>query len=255
MKLPFLFCLQLSVWAIFLVSYCQGKDQAYLVHAQKCIDECLSQCYPSCDGQATTAWWPWTSCFDDCQYVCFQHCTKLHQEQGLSLFKLRGRWFFKKVLIFTEPVSAIFSLLGAVLYSYFLWQFLQDVNQCFSENHSKSYPYSFLWTIYYVLFVNTFLGAFVFHTKENYWTERWDYYGVCLAVVWMTYAAAIRTFAVRNRRLQWCVFGLFAIPCAYHLYYLEFVKFDYGRNIKVMAIFFVAHSLLWFLWCFLNYQK
>ena len=132
MKLPFLFCLQLSVWAIFLVSYCQGKDQAYLVHAQKCIDECLSQCYPSCDGQATTAWWPWTSCFDDCQYVCFQHCTKLHvrsvlnfflmtssqQEQGLSLFKLRGRWFFKKVLIFTEPVSAIFSLLGAVLYRY-----------------------------------------------------------------------------------------------------------------------------------------
>ena len=179
MKLPFLFCLQLSVWAIFLVSYCQGKDQAYLVHAQKCIDECLSQCYPSCDGQATTAWWPWTSCFDDCQYVCFQHCTKLHvrsvlnfflmtssqQEQGLSLFKLRGRWFFKKVLIFTEPVSAIFSLLGAVLYryvgftstlmtsnSYFLWQFLQDVNQCFSENHSKSYPYSFLWTIYYGIY-------------------------------------------------------------------------------------------------------
>jgi hypothetical protein len=110
-----------------------------------------------------------------------------------------------------------------------------------------------------VQWILSWASAAAFHFHEDFpysITEKLDYYGVFLSLVLSTYIAALRLWC--GAAVQWRLKRLpvaasaaaaAAAACAF-LYYMQFVKFDYGLHVAVCAAIMLLHCALYSaMWC------
>eukprot|EP01116_Phalansterium_solitarium_P009034 TRINITY_DN2303_c0_g2_i1.p1 TRINITY_DN2303_c0_g2~~TRINITY_DN2303_c0_g2_i1.p1 ORF type:complete len:338 (+),score=75.59 TRINITY_DN2303_c0_g2_i1:102-1115(+) len=226
--------------------------------------DCVGRSYSSCQGwcpeevSSDDVWdyWSWRvlgekrmggkpfkPCQERCYYEAHMQCTQANYDRGgRQAFKLFGRWPIRRVLIFEEFAAALFAALACVSQLFLYRRYEATVKKCGAN------AFSSLWRVYYAAWVATFASAFLFHTKDTMLTERLDYFSAGLTIVFILYLAITRIFVLRRSTQAFVAvpFGAFA---AYHLYYMNFVSFDYGWNMQVLIAAAVLHGMAWTTWC------
>ena len=81
-------------------------------------------------------------------------------------------------------------------------------------------------------------------------TEKMDYYSAVISIMFGLYVAIVRVFEIRTKKKQIIIGTILMMYLTYHLYYMNYVSFDYGYNQTVVIIVGITHSLLWCYWCF-----
>ena len=88
----------------------------------------------------------------------------------------------------------------------------------------------------------------IFHTRDFVFTERMDYFGAGASVLYGLYYAPIRLFRLyRPQHARVLKYWTFLCVAAYaaHVYYLQFVKWDYGYNMAANVGVGVLGNILW----------
>ncbi len=121
------------------------------------------------------------------------------------------------------------------------------------------FPYAMLYQAYSVQWMLSWASAAAFHFREDFpysITEKLDYYGVFLSLVTSTYIAALRLWL--GSAVQWRIkrlslvasVAMVASAGATFLYWMQFVKFDYGLHVAVCALLMLLHCLIYCtMWC------
>jgi post-GPI attachment to proteins factor 3 len=147
-----------------------------------------------------------------------------------------------------EPAAAFFSLWAAIVH---LKQYL-EFRKVASKYPTYEYKNSQFW--YSSMWVFTCTSSALFHAHETKWNEKMDYYGVLCAIFASLYAVSERALGIGNKK-YWRAKMLLALPivsvCAYMLWHMETVLFDYGFHNNVCAVGLVLHALV----CLVLYMR
>jgi len=153
----------------------------------------------------------------------------------------------------------LFCLLCGLLHSYSLFKYSYAVSPKRSiildhEEGRSSYGFESLFKMYFVVWIVCYASATIFHTKDTYLTERMDYYSAFVAAMFTNYINYIRILWIRDIKSR-ILLGIppFLYTC-YHIYYLQFISFNYAYNAKVVAILAATTCILWLGWSIKNYR-
>jgi len=188
----------------------------------------------------------WSS-LDDCKYKCMFMHTKKRMENGLHILKYHGKWPFTRFLGIQEPASTLFS-------------FFNMLSHVIGWNAYKSIvptDYEFYHVTRLQFWVNVigWLGAVIFHTRDLYWTERLDYLGATLIIAISVFSCLCRLVGKVNNKITFVGGILITVLFGQHIYYMNFIKFDYGYNMKFMVCVGICNLLVWLLWCIKNWKQ
>eukprot|EP00033_Pygsuia_biforma_P000919 GCRY01001059.1.p1 GENE.GCRY01001059.1~~GCRY01001059.1.p1 ORF type:complete len:236 (+),score=15.77 GCRY01001059.1:265-972(+) len=152
------------------------------------------------------------------------------------------------VFIFDKPASAIFSMVCFCTHLFCLNRYLAKTKPL--THVGKKYPFHFLWTGYSYCWLAAWVGASIFHTVENKFTEKLDYFSCMIVVEWMCWAIIVRTFEISDpKRLVFSAIPFFV----YFIYYLEYMLFhvfDYGWHVDVCVRILAIHTFVGVWWAF-----
>jgi len=183
------------------------------------------------------------SCEDDCSYQCMWKITNERINEGLSIFKYFGKWPFVRIFGMQEIGSVVFSL-GNLLPNLFYVYLYKRFN--------TSYRYKGYWIFFGLITANAWIWSIVFHARDNYYTERMDYFSALLAHFANSWAAVIITLELRMP-ITFLISLVFGSWYLCHISYLQFIKFDYEFNIVVAIIQGLVATMFWFYWVWKNY--
>ncbi|XP_067139254.1 post-GPI attachment to proteins factor 3 isoform X2 [Centruroides vittatus] len=105
------------------------------------------------------------------------------------------------------------------------------------------------------LSINAWIWSTAFHTRDTPATEKLDYFCAFSIVLYAFYCLVIRTFRNNYEWLSIVVSVPFLGYFFYHIYYLTFIHFDYGYNMKANIFIGVTNSIGWLFWCYKNRYK
>lgn len=250
-----------------LVPLISGSDGDERESFQLCVQDCSANHKDSvikCELNSILKLTGW-DCGSDCRYRCMRHDIK----STAKVVQYYGKWPFKRVLGAQEIFSVIFSLgnLVACLYGYF-WIYKsagkkqEDKEKKNKEDtirvkasasvktstRSKSTSKDHLRLLHQIgllITCNTWLQSAIFHYRDTPLTEKLDYFSACLCILYTFPLALITVFDIRNRSNQLKVILPVLLAYLQHIYYMAFVSFDYGYNIKFNALFGVLSNVLW----------
>jgi len=125
------------------------------------------------------------------------------------------------------------------------------------EQHPKAKKsvLNYLWILQAFCWMFAYIWSTLFHIHENKITERMDYF--CAVLLWVSndIISIIRIFKPKDPKIIILIMIPFFARGGYFLYYMNFVEFDYGWTIEVVAGLVVVHAILWIPWCFFKYFK
>ncbi|XP_074622399.1 post-GPI attachment to proteins factor 3-like isoform X1 [Acropora palmata] len=237
----------LLVLSINFASSSRG-DKSYPF--RMCVKECRRGChldeYPGkLPLYLTIFWW---DCEDECKYQCMHKVTAANLQSNKAVQQFYGKWPFVRFLGIQEPASVFFSIFNAV--GHILgWRRLRS---CVP---STDYDMHWVWKIYFVISLNAWLWSAVFHTRDLIWTEKMDYFCATSLVMFSLFGCLMRVIGLQNKISCICV-GLFLL-CLFsgHVFYLAFIKFDYGYNMKFNVTIGIINLCSWLSWCYKNYHQ
>lgn len=226
----------------------------------------------------------WT-CPQNCDYLCQRTVTKKRIENGQSVEQFHGKWPFLRVFGVQEPFSVLFSILNFIPhYQGFkmLQQFLKVTspgsgasgaggasNSALLGQSSYSAPKILVYTYMGIAItgMNAWIWSSVFHVRDFISTERLDYFSAGLTVLYGFYACVVRVFGLYKSPNSSLSAGyskikasseasklkllrsLLAVVCtiAYcsHIYFLQFVRFDYGYNMLANVVVGLLQNVMW----------
>jgi len=151
-----------------------------------------------------------------------------------------------------EPASTFFSLVILLV----ILQMARGFRLSLKTAESRVLSYSTyvlvgVWAVTYAM-------STLFHTHENVFTERMDYFmpvfammsqfvsGIVAVSPWVRHNAAVALPAI--------VLPLLLFAC-YFMYSMHFIRFDYGWQNRVVGLFLVLQLLVWLPWCVLNVSR
>lgn len=173
---------------------------------------------------------------------------KLHTLDGVdgSAVKYFGKWPFQRVLGMQEVLSVIFSLANLAAHAHNLRK-LQTA--CSSATAAtESYPVKTLWIFYGLTSINAWWWSAVFHARDTYVTERFDYLSADVSIVTGLYVTIVRTCACQSLRARLLLALLLLTATALHFHSMLLVKFDYGFNVMVCVAIGIIQQLMWCTW-------
>jgi hypothetical protein len=241
------FLLLLLLWPHKLVLGSQGDSQSVYI---ACRLGCESSPHV-CNNTATTLLLFTWSCADECKYQCM-HEIEAHNAGLRRALQYHGKWPFTRLLGVQEPLSALFSLLNA--YPHAKWLLTPRLREMYAPKHDIDPAYRNLLLAASCVGVNTWWWSFVFHTRDMWWTERLDYHFATVHMATYFVLACVRVVLllrpkqVRPALLGFSLFMLVVI--AHHVWYLNFVHFDYGYNMLVTGIVVALQVCAWLVWAF-----
>uniref|UniRef100_A0A7S4D834 Post-GPI attachment to proteins factor 3 n=1 Tax=Heterosigma akashiwo TaxID=2829 RepID=A0A7S4D834_HETAK len=97
------------------------------------------------------------------------------------------------------------------------------------------------------VYIFGWLCSALFHARDTPLTEKMDYFSATLMVtyaLWTTLLRIFGPFARRPRAFRF-VRGALALWYCSHVYYMTFVLFDYGYNVKVAIFLGSVNFLIW----------
>lgn len=191
-------------------------------------------------------------CASYCQADVSWNCTQQSLDDGgTAVFKFGGRWPFRRWWIFSEPGSAIFSLLTVLVQAVCMWRFSALYaalsSRSASGQHGSWYPHYQLHTVGYIVWSAAFSFSCVFHTVDVPLTEYLDYAGAICACLFAL-------FQVLVRLLDWPMNSKTLILCTPFVGFATFrltrmlEKIDYGLHNKSCIALMVVQSLCWAAW-------
>lgn len=199
----------------------------------------------------------WWSVQDECKYYCMMKIekAKVAAGRGAPIVQYYGKWPFERLFFVQEPLSALFSLLNGFGHFVYFWDPVK--RRAFS--HSTARDDDLLRKVLLtsnVVAMGTWGCSVIFHTKDNWITERMDYHMATLHMLTYLLLAVIRLlhhfYYPRRPDLVEAWGGLAAAVgfawAAHHIWWLNFVSFSYGYNIKATAAVIVLQALLWLAW-------
>ncbi|GIL59133.1 hypothetical protein Vafri_14048 [Volvox africanus] len=221
------------------------------------------------------------SCEDDCKYHCMWAVeawkSSANGNEGRFMTeKYYGKWPFLRVLGMQELASVLASLANLLAHALCLRRLSAEVHATLRlgshpggsgscdrkppvpiipTNPSygrSSYPFLWLWTTYGILHMNAWFWSAIFHSRDTRWTERLDYVSAISLIAFGLFAAIVRmVWAPGHRRHLLVAVTAVAVAAglAAHLYYMLYIKFDYGWNMRVCVAVGVATAGLWLGWC------
>lgn len=247
LELPLL--LLLLVWAP--PARCsQGDREPYYRH---CVRQCERR---NCTGAALgnfhsaqrlhmrlTGW----SCADDCQYDCMWATVGVYLTEGHKVPQFHGKWPFYRFLCFQEPASAIASMLNLLANLLMLARYRAAVpTECPMYHTCVSFA---------IVTLNAWVWSTVFHTRDTALTEKMDYFCASAAVLYSIYLCCVRTVGL-HRPWVASLFGtLLIVLFTGHVWYLTYIRFDYGYNMTANVLIGLFNVLWWLGWCLRNRRR
>lgn len=210
----------------------------------------------------------WT-CPQNCDYLCQRTVTANRIGRGESIEQFHGKWPFQRVFGIQEPMSVLFSILNFIPHYYGIKKLRRFLKPSLTTPRVLVYTYIGI----AITGMNAWTWSSVFHVRDFVLTERLDYFSAGLTVLYGFYACTVRAFglyrtrsslqgvrnvdavATRNRLVR----QLLSVACivAYlsHVYYLQFVKFDYGYNMLANVVIGLIQNVLWVRLAISSYNK
>jgi hypothetical protein len=230
-----------SVWASI------GDEREPFI---SCVKECLVA--QKCHLNWLLAFTAWT-CEDDCKYSCMRADLAVIKATGARIVQYYGKWPFIRVAGAQEIFSVIFSLgnLVANLYGFF-WIYRKS---WLKMRRTEREAYTWMDRLHRAVLVvncNAWLQSAVFHYRDLWLTERLDYFSACLLICSTLPVAVIRTRQLKNLTRQLAVLLPIAALYLHHIWYMTFVSFDYGYNIKFNATIGALSNCVWMTWAYCN---
>lgn len=227
-----------------------------------CVEDiCFSSCKLPVNGASIEgAWfmqeplylrWKEWDCRIDCRYHCMVKRESDREILGQKPVKYHGKWPFKRVFGFQEPVSVAFSALNLAMQFHGWLSFVILVYYKLPlRPHNKSTYYEFtgLWNIYGILSMNAWFWSAVFHSRDVELTEKLDYSSAVALMGFSLIVAILRTFEVKDEAARVMVAAPLIAFVTTHILYLNFYELDYGLNMKVCVIMGVLQLLMWAIW-------
>jgi hypothetical protein len=169
------------------------------------------------------------------------------QSAGQQEVHYYGKWPFTRVLGVQELFSTLFSLGNALPYAILLasWP---------SVPWSRS---SVSWVLHTCTFVNTWIQSAIFHARESPLTKTLDYHCATLGLT-VSLCVAIGVNLPDHWPLQRYVLAAYGPPVVFwmsHVFYLSFISFDYGHNMKVAVILGIIVTVLCLFWAARNWRE
>ncbi|KAG8192357.1 hypothetical protein JTE90_029091 [Oedothorax gibbosus] len=201
------------------------------------------------DFEASRPWYltflQW-ECWDECDHFCMWHVVRLFEYNGQEIPQFHGKWPFYRFCGIQEPASVLFSILNGFVH-YYMWQkFRKSVPNC---------PFSVIWNIQALLSINAWFWSTVFHTRDTPLTEKLDYFCAFSLVLYSFYSLCVRLCSSPKSWVPVTVAVPFLSYFIYHIYYLSYIRFDYGYNMKANVIIGLLNSCGWMLWCYKHRHK
>ena len=229
---------------ITLISASDGDERPSFLN---CLKNCPSN---FCELDRILKWTGW-NCSNDCKYKCMRLDLKGMRELNERIVQYYGKWPFLRVFGAQEIFSVIFSLgnLMACVYGYFIIYKKKKKEKAEEEEGESRIQY--MGTVHLIgllITCNTWLQSAIFHYRDTPFTEKLDYFSACLFIISTVPVALIRIFEVKSGENQLKLFLPFLILYFQHIFYMSFIKFDYGYNVKFNAIFGISSNLIWILW-------
>lgn len=227
-----------------------------------CLDnQCFSSCKIAVNGGGSEllqskcpydAWVEW-DCTSECRYQCMiRREAERKDDDGQPPVKYHGKWPFKRVLGLQEPLSVMFSLANLAVHVQGLISFLYLLHRVLPKRPQGKkgpyYEYGFLWTVYGLASLNSWVWSAVFHARDTLFTEKADYSSAVALLGIGLIVGIIRTLSLRIEATQVMVAAPVIAFVSTHVLYLNFYNFDYGWNIKVCVFLGVLQLLLWMVW-------
>ncbi|KAJ8314078.1 hypothetical protein KUTeg_008639 [Tegillarca granosa] len=176
------------------------------------------------------------SCTDECKYGCMWITVDAFQKDHLSVPQFYGK----------EPASVLFSLLNGLSHLLILMNYRKIV--------PSSTPMFYIYHLLSIVALNAWIWSVIFHSKDTDFTEMMDYFCAFSLVLLNLFTCLCRAFGIGKPR-RVLTFGIIILFIyIQHIYYLAFIKFDYGYNMMVNLAFGVLTLVGWLSWCF-YYRK
>ncbi|KAF3923170.1 hypothetical protein ABW20_dc0108851 [Dactylellina cionopaga] len=256
-----LFAVALVIVTI-LAPTCRASTGDDLPEFKHCVKACISQ---ECDIPSPKPlpfhlrlllW----NCPSECDYVCQRTVTRDRIAHDKSVEQFHGKWPFYRVLGVQEPFSVIFSILNGV-------QFYRGLHLLRKECPTTYAPRGIIIFGAYVGMV-AWLFSTIFHTRDSIPTERLDYFAAGGLVLFNLFYAPIIIFRPFNNPLtsahlerkkfhDWVyAWGLLCVA-AYtaHVYFLQFVRWDYTYNMAANVVVGLCQNVLWIYYTITRYNR
>ncbi|KAH8150304.1 uncharacterized protein LAJ45_05515 [Morchella importuna] len=190
------------------------------------------------------------SCPSECDYTCQHAVTASRYDAGQPIEQFHGKWPFVRLLGIQEPFSVLFSILNG--YAHYRGQ------QTIRRELPRNYPLVPYYRLFGLFGIVTWFWSTVFHMRDFVFTERMDYFAAGASVLYGLYLAPVRVFRLykpHHRRLLrvWtcvCVAAYVA-----HVYYLSFIKWDYGYNMAANVVVGILQNSLWTYFSIKNFSQ
>ena len=91
--------------------------------------------------------------------------------------------------------------------------------------------------------------------RDTPFTEKMDYFCASSVVLLLIFLAIVRLGRVTNRRVVTSVAAVLLVLFTCHIYYLGFIKMDYGYNMRASITVGIINLILWTLWAFFGDVK
>ena len=188
--------------------------------------------------------WP---CEQECRYKCMWEQEAIRRQHNYHRVQYFGKWPFVRFAGVQEPMSTLFSL----AHLFFHGRALLFRRHLVAP---ASLPPAYRVAVYFEMIFGTIAWCFstVFHWRDNWVTERLDYNGVTLLMTSALLLVISRlTISLAPRRthqvttMAGILIGAFLI---HHFYYMNFIHFDYGYNVKMNITIGIVQFLLWMVW-------
>ncbi|KAI8793238.1 post-GPI attachment to proteins factor 3-like isoform X2 [Biomphalaria glabrata] len=243
---PLLSCI--SALGLVTFVHASNGDRSYVFG--KCIQSCLTKnCTDETEFSSTQPLYMnllhWT-CLDECRYHCMWTTVDAFQRDGSQVPQFFGKWPFVRYLGIQEPASMVFSLLNCLSHISILY---------YRSLVPASSPMFYVWHGNAVVGFFTWLCATAFHTRDTPLTEKMDYFSAFGLVIYNIVSLFCRVIGPeRKSTLSFIAAGLFGLY-AYHIYYLAFVHFDYGYNMKMNIGVGAVNGIGWILWSLYHWKS
>ncbi len=176
-------------------------------------------------------------CRDNCFYECMHENVRERVARNEQTVHYYGKWPFLRIYGIQEIAPMLASLANAIFYVFYLWERLGNVN---------NFPYRRLWRVYGCVWCIAFLLSAVFHTRDAPITEALDYMSAIGGVIFTSFSSLVRIF-LPSDNLSVKLVSLFLpifLVYSYHVFYMNFVFFDYGYHMMCGVVAGLLSTIL-----------
>ncbi|XP_065838220.1 post-GPI attachment to proteins factor 3-like [Oscarella lobularis] len=169
---------------------------------------------------------------------------------GRPVRQFYGKWPFVRIFGVQEVASTIFSVANCLAHVSALRRYRSRV--------PRRYRLYWVWQANSLVSIHAWVWSTVFHARDVPFTERMDYFAATSLIVMQVFCQQMRIVGgsrpARNA-VSWLLGAIDASVYASYVYYMAFIRFDYGFNINFNVTLGVLMMCTWFGWCFVCKDK